>query len=216
MPNNDATETGPGARRQPRSSLFLAAVMRAGPEQVPVTVRNMSLNGALVDSPVAPPAGTEIQLIRGSLIASGSVAWSSAGRCGLRFRSEISIKDWLASPAKAEQQRVDEIVSLVKAGAIPIGFAEINRPKGHGGGTGTEVALGLEDALRLLEDLENDLASSKETLGRHGPKLQNLDIATQMIRAVLRELSAADGEVNPGTAALEDLRIVCAQALSDK
>ena len=213
MPTDKGMRTGPEGRGQLRSSLFLAAVMQAGVEQVPVKVRNMSLNGALVDSPVAPLAGTEIHLIRGSLIASGKVAWSSAGRCGLRFSSEISINDWLASPSKAEQQRVDEIVSLVKAGAIPIGLAEA---RVHSGGFGDEIIVGLEDVLKLLEDLENDLATSEETLGRHGPKLQNLDIATQMIRAVLSELGAAGGRAKPDRAVLEGLRIVCAQALRDK
>jgi hypothetical protein len=111
---------------------------------------------------------------------------------------------------------VDEIVSLVKAGAIPVGFPGRSRSNVHDVSSRIEVALGLEDALKLLEDLESDLTSSKETLCRHGPKLQNLDIATQMIRAVLRELSAADGEVSLSAAALEDLRIVCAQALRGK
>ena len=38
--------------------------------------------------------------------------------------------------------------------------------------------------MRLIEDLEEDLSSSADTLARHGVKLQNLDIAMQMVRAI--------------------------------
>ncbi len=57
------------------------------------------------------------------------------------------------------------------------------------------------------------MAASDETLERHGMKLQNLDIAMQMLRAVAGELTPDDGNGPVRIAKLEDLRVACAQAL---
>lgn len=64
-----------------------------------------------------------------------------------------------------------------------------------------------------MQDLENDLSSSAETVARHAMKLQNLDIAMQMLRAVADEMRS--GGVPPlSDARLKDLRVSCAQAVS--
>lgn len=52
--------------------MFLAAVLRAGTEQTPVKVRNMSPNGAMVGAPVMPISGTNVDLMRGPLVARGN------------------------------------------------------------------------------------------------------------------------------------------------
>lgn len=208
MKKEDPLETGAGGRDQARSSLFIAAVMRSGSEQVPVKVRNMSLNGALIETPLAPSVGTEVQLIRGALVAIGTVMWSFENRCGLRFASDISIKQWLEAPSKAEQQRVDEIVSLVKAGAIPGAFSGRHKA-GSKKAYESQLVDSLNAVVKLLSHLEVDLCSSPETLERHGRSLQNLDIALQVINAVMSELSGDQGR----GAYLDDLRLVCAQAL---
>jgi hypothetical protein len=198
------------ARGQLRSSMFLAAVLRAGTEQAPVKVRNMSPNGALIESSVTPSAGTKVDLMRGALIARGTVIWSSANRCGVRFSSEVSVKDWLAAPSKVQQQRVDEIVALVKAGGADLGREEgaPYESRSH-----EQLVDDLGAVVRLMQDLEDDLAASDETMERHGMKLQNLDIAMQMLRAVAGELTP-DGSNGPvSVARLEDLRVACAQAL---
>lgn len=208
MKKEDPLDTAAEGRDQARSSMFIAAVLRSGSEQVPVKVRNMSLNGALIETPLAPPTGTEVQLIRGALVASGTVMWSYDNRCGLRFTSNISIKQWLEAPSKAEQQRVDEIVSLVKAGAIPGALNGRHKP-GSKKAYESQLVDSLSEVVKLLRHLEGDLCSSPETLERHGPSLQNLDIAMQVVNAVLSELS---GDQGPG-ANLDDLRLVCAQAL---
>ncbi len=199
------------ARTQPRSSMFLAAVLRAGTEQAPVKVRNMSPNGAMIETSVTPVTGSQVELIRGALIARGSVIWTSANKCGVRFSSEVSVKDWLAAPDKSQQQRVDDIVALVKAGgADPRGDERPTQaPRSH-----EQLIDDLGEVVKLMQDLENDLAESDATLERHGVKLQNLDIAMQMLRAVAGELGP-DGSDRPvSMARLEDLRLACAQALS--
>jgi len=212
---NEPMQGEPGARTDSRSSMFVAAVLRAGAQQVPVKVRNMSLNGAMLDLPHSLPPGTKVELIRGSLFAKGSVVWCSASRCGLRFDSQLSIRDWLAAPTKVEQDRVNAIVSLVKAGGIPNALVDIDgRRTSTGRSTKAELIEGLSDIIKLMQDLEDDLATSEKTLALHGPKLQNLDIAIQMTRAILQELTSQDSDAGQqNMATLADLRIVCAQAL---
>jgi hypothetical protein len=199
------------ARAQPRSSIFLAAVIRAGPEQAPVKVRNLSPNGAMIESPLAPSVGTTADLIRGALIARGTVIWSMANRFGLRFASEVSVKDWLAAPSKVQQQRVDEIVALVKAGSSDPGRndSQVDEARSQ-----SQLVDDLGAVVRLMQDLEDDLASNDETLARHAGKLQNLDIAMQMLRAVAVELTPGAGDERKSIARLKDLRVSCDQALS--
>jgi len=185
-------------------------VMRAGPEQAPVKIRNMSANGAMVESPVTPPPGTNVDLIRGALRARGVVIWTTKSRCGLQFSSEVSVKEWLAAPTKDQQQRVDEIVALVKAGGADLGQEDgrERETRSH-----EQLADDLRAVVKLMQDLEDDLAASDQTLERHGMKLQNLDIATQMLRAIASELTPDGGDGPVRIARLEDLRVACAQAL---
>lgn len=208
--SGDCSSSSADARGQARSSMFLAAVLRAGGEQAPIKVRNMSPNGAMIESPFTPPAGTEVELARGSLVARGTIIWSSSNRCGVRFSSEVSVKDWLAAPAKVQQQRVDEIVAIVKAGRAGLGREEVvmRGPQSH-----EQLVNDLRAVVRLMQELEDDLAAFDETVERHGTKLQNLDIAMQMLRAVASELTPDSGNLPIGVARLEDLRVACAQAL---
>jgi hypothetical protein len=201
---------GPCARRQPRSSLFLAAVLSSGSEQAPVRVRNMSPNGAMVETPVGPPPGTQVHLKRGVLAARGTVSWRSANRCGLHFDSEVSVRDWLAVPAKGEQQRVDDIVAMVKAGGPGPTVEKLiaEAPRTH-----EQLTEDLSEVVKLMQDLEDDLSSSDATRERHGMKLQHLDIAMQMLRALAAELGPRGRDVASGSAKLRDLRVACSQAL---
>src|SRR4051812_26580730 len=86
------------ARSVPRSSIYLAAAMYCDGTSVPVKIRNISNTGALVESAVAPPVDTIVQLVRGGLIVRGVVAWSAAGRCGLNFSGCIDVQQWRVAP----------------------------------------------------------------------------------------------------------------------
>ena len=137
--------------------------------------------------------------------------WSSPDRCGLRFTSEVLVKDWLAVPTKVQQKRVDEFIALVKAGATDLGLAT-DAP--HEARSHEQIIDDLAAVVRLMQDLEDDLAASEETLERHGMKLQNLDIAMQMMRAVASELTSSGDSGTGSIARLRDLRVACEQALS--
>jgi hypothetical protein len=210
---NEQAPTELEARSPPRSSMFLAAVLRAGDEHASVKVRNMSPNGAMLETSLVPPPGTNVHLIRGTLIAQGTIIWSSSHRCGLRFSCRVAVKEWLAAPTTPEQHRVDEIVSLVRAGEVSTASGVGNCDEPSSPRTDEQLVDDLRDVGRLMQDLEDDLASSKDTLARHEAKLQNLDIAMQMIRAIGQELTPAHQGKPTCIADLENLRIVCAQAL---
>src|SRR6185312_726100 len=85
-------------RAEPRTNMFLGAVIRSAGLSFPVKVRNMSVSGALAEGRDLPEEGAEVELVRGSLAVSATVAWCSEGRCGLRFLSLACIRDWLAPP----------------------------------------------------------------------------------------------------------------------
>ncbi len=204
--------------------MFLAAALRAGGEQSPVKVRNMSPHGAMIDTALGPPPGTEVMLIRGSLMAQGTVVWSSEKRCGLHFSSALVVAEWLAAPQQGEQQRVDEVVAQVRAEAarapvpaptalpdpvVPAAAPVLSAPPR----ADAQLVDDFRALRRLLQDLEDDLASDDDTVARHGMKLQNLDIAMQMIRALEREFSAAEQGRPAAGAGLDDLRAACRQAL---
>ena len=213
------TDNEPGRRdgelrRQPRSSIFLAAVLRTEDDQIPVKIRNMSSSGALVDSPLAPPPGTKVSLVRGALIAHGSVVWSSSDRCGLSFSSELSVKRWLAAPSKPEQERIDDIVALVRTGALPTIMAGETDVVSSPPRSDLQLIDDLEWIIKLMEHLEDELVSSSETVARHGTKLQNLDIAMQMLRAMMHALTIAKDRPTVSLAKMTELRVACVHALA--
>jgi hypothetical protein len=76
---------------------------------------------------------------------------------------------------------VDEIIALVKAGASA---SELERNAG-GADAGPQADYKLEDDLRLVADLlcnlKEDLSRSRDTVERHGSKLEHLDQAIEML-----------------------------------
>jgi hypothetical protein len=72
----------------------------------------------------------------------------------------------------------------------------------------------LRSNLGQLRGLEEDLSSSSETVGRHGFKLQNLDLAMQLLTEVV-VATVTNGVAHPmASARLHNLRDCCRQALN--
>jgi len=197
--------------------MFIAATLYWDQHREPVKVRNMSLTGALVEAQIVPATGTEVHLVRGSFRAEGRVMWADKNRCGVHLAAQVNVRDWLAPPTNSEQQRVDQIVALVKAGAVPLPTGTFTgkgeRPELPASLTSDQLTHDLGLVSQLIEDLGDDLASEPETLMNHATKLQNLDIAMQMLAAICSELSADDGGDGSRMARIEDLRTSCDQAL---
>ena len=203
-------------RELPRSNLFLAAVLHTRTEQATVKVRNMSPRGAMVESPVLPPPGTLIHLIRGALCSEATVIWRSDKQCGVHFSDEVSVKLWMAPPANLEQQRIDAVISQVKAERRPSPPSESpwQRELAREALSKEQVVEDLGWVYRLIDDLAENLAEEPATFARHALKLQNLDIAMQMLAALAKDLADDTGGPNAvSMAKLRDLRVACAQAL---
>ena len=98
-------------RSDPRSSVFLTAVLYAGARQTPVRIRNLSTQGALLEGADLPAEGTIVQIRRGSLSAAGDIAWSRDQHCGLRFAAVIEVASWIDRAGPVGQQRIDAAIA---------------------------------------------------------------------------------------------------------
>ena len=150
-----------------------------------------------------------MQLIRGSLIVHGLVVWSEETRCGLKFSGRIDVDQWRAAQSNAEQERVDEVVRLVKAGVVPLPVPPLDGQDEDPSGD-QSLSGDLSRASELLKNLGEALAGDADVVGRHGGVLQNLDIAMQVIAAVNAALS---DECDADGAHLSGLRRSADQAI---
>lgn len=197
------------ARATPRTNLFLAAVLHGDGFSAPVKVRNMSPTGALVEAAAVPNVGAAVHLVRGSLTITGQIVWSWQGRCGVRFASLVSVREWLAPPANRDQQRVDDAVRLLKSGTIPL--APVTAAANSAGSR--QFGDDLRNLARLLEALTDHLIGNEATLLAHGDELQDLDIAVQTLNAVASAIGG-DGDGLGDLSRIENLRASCRQALA--
>jgi hypothetical protein len=200
------------SRTTPRSNMFLAAVLQGPGSGAPVKLRNMSPMGALVEAASPPLAGDEVHVVRGSLRVAAVVAWSGKGRCGLRFLSPVIVREWLAPPGNAAQRRVDDAVRIMKLGAVPLGSSGRQSASGPAAPALSELGADLQRAARLVEGLANELAGDKQVLANHLHKLQNADLAVQLICVVAATLiSGGDGST---AERLKNLRASALEAAS--
>jgi hypothetical protein len=154
----------------------------------------------MVEGGVLPDVGATVELVRGGLRANGTAAWTRGGRGGLALSDHLSVKDWLAPPANHHQQQVDKAVAALRRGDQP---TPVPRPS---------IAVGtLDYDLRLLKallaELADGLASDPLVIAAHGERLQSLDLADQLLGAMI----AGDG--GSGGARLQDIRRAVALTL---
>lgn len=196
-------------RDEPRASLYLAASLYSDGQSVPVKIRNLSTMGALIELSTPMAGMGVVQLVRGSLIVFAVVIWAEGNRCGLKFSGAVDVQRWRLAPANGEQQRVDEIVHLVKSGAIlpaamPARLTETKEDR--------PLSADLRLAAELLSNLGERLGGDDAVILSHGTELQNLDIALQMIGAVEAMLSGQSDLVSD-TSKIISLRRSADQAL---
>ena len=196
-------------RSETRQTLTLAASLYCDGSSSPVKIRNIATTGALVEIRGVLASGTLVQLVRGSLIIHALVTWSEKGRCGLKFSGSIDVQQWRATPINAEQERVDEIVKLVKAGAVPLPVNEPPQdlPDDTGG-----LSVDLRRALELLENLGDRLAKDAIVVALYPAELQKLDIAMQVIAAV-ESIVSGESDLATGARKFGSLRMSADQAL---
>ena len=98
-------------RSDPRSNVFLTAVLCASGTQTNVRVRNLSPHGALLEGPGLPAERSVVQIRRGSLSVAGDIAWSRDQHCGVRFASNIEVGAWIERAGPIGQQRIDAAIA---------------------------------------------------------------------------------------------------------
>ena len=76
-----------------------------------------------------------------------------------------------------------------------------------------EFIVDLESVFKRLSCVEDELTSSPETIRLHGFKLQNLDLATQMLVEVFAEVVTRGGDHSLSVSKLQRLRLACERAL---
>lgn len=159
------------------------ATIYADSGSAPVRIRNLSPTGALIEGPVLPLPGTHVRLTRGSLSIMGNIVWHRDGRAGLRFKSTVSVADWLPQGrAVSAQQRIDEIVQHARTaskGVDPRAPVDCPAPQST-----SLSAVDLRQLGLAIQSLSEDLAADPVAVERHGSKLQTLDIVAQALRRI--------------------------------
>jgi hypothetical protein len=77
-------------RRQRRSQVFMSAALELSGTSLPVKLRNLSAEGALVEGENLPVEGAEVVFRRQELSVAARVIWVGSGRAGLAFNSSLS------------------------------------------------------------------------------------------------------------------------------
>jgi hypothetical protein len=170
-------------RRQPRTHLFVAAAVYSDGDAARVRIRNMSPSGALIEGSDLPEPGTAVTLRRGSLAASGEVAWKADQKAGIAFCSPVQVASWMSRQPSSPQERVDAIVADFKTG----------RQEGeHRQGPADPPGIGsLESDLRELRadlaQLGEKLVNDPVLIAAH-PEIQMLDVSIQRIDRMIGPL----------------------------
>lgn len=186
MPVNQAArpiDPAPDGRQQTRTHLFVAATLYADAGSTPITIRNMSQSGALIEAAVLPDVGERIRLSRGQLRANGWIAWRVERRAGVRLASAVHVPDWMSRQVSADQERVDALLSMVRNDG-PTAPAIAARTTGQLSMEAELLQLRVE-----LGELEAALLQDVVVIATH-PELQTLDISVQRIDRVLKALRA--------------------------
>lgn len=77
-------------RRQRRANLLMAAQLELSGHAVPVKLRNLSADGALVEGTELPVEGAELRFRKGDLVVPARVVWVRGDRAGLSFAEQLS------------------------------------------------------------------------------------------------------------------------------
>jgi len=86
--------SGPRSARAPRRTMLRKVVLEAAGARYPVTIRNISPRGAMIEGVRDVPVGIEMVLELGEdLLVYGLVRWSEQGRTGVEFHQPVAFDD---------------------------------------------------------------------------------------------------------------------------
>ena len=111
-------------RRSRRSPVFLKASIEVDGNPVPVTLRNLSEQGALIEGDCLPPAGTDTRFHRNNLRVKGCIAWVHDRFAGIAFDQELKREDVLRHVPNAPRHVVPQHVKRPGLATQPLSEAE--------------------------------------------------------------------------------------------
>ena len=82
-------------RRSRRSNVLLAASIEAFGNEVPVKLRNLSTEGALIEGSDLPLEGSAVVFKRNELAVDSRVVWVMGDQAGVAFNDSIACEDVL-------------------------------------------------------------------------------------------------------------------------
>jgi hypothetical protein len=95
-------ESGTKANRTPRHTLIWIGMVHFNHQSVPVRLRNISTDGAMLESTYSFNVGTEILLdLEEAGTAFAKVRWSKGGQLGIRFDQKFDLKSLMRCAAAA-------------------------------------------------------------------------------------------------------------------
>lgn len=96
-------------RRGRRSNVLMAASIELSGRSLPVKLRNLSSDGALIEGDCLPIEGAEVLFRRQELAMPARIVWNRGGRAGLEFRTQLAPETVLRHvPTPQPRVRVQE------------------------------------------------------------------------------------------------------------
>ena len=94
----------PQNRQSRRSNVLLAASIEASGASLPVKLRNLSTEGALIEGDELPVEGSEVLFRRNELSVASRVAWVHGKQAGVAFKRAIAQEDVLRNIPKPKHR----------------------------------------------------------------------------------------------------------------
>lgn len=194
-------------RADPRMNLFLSATVEVDGRSLAVRIRNLSVRGAMIESHGLPREGSDIVIERTGMKVGGTLRWASGPRAGVQFDRTINLATWSPSLALSarNQADVDGAVAAVRAGLAPVEPAERSKRAPNDAQLRGRISEEMSRVARMLEAASDALAGDPAVIARHLERLQEFDMAAQMLIELAALLAAEDPAVALGEVKLSDL-----------
>lgn len=102
-------------RRASRYEVALGEGVVTGAGSTAVTIRDLSLTGALVEGTLLPAAGAAVTLTRGSLAVAATIAWADEARAGLTFDRPLPAEQLFTIVHSAQYKRGEGVPAALAA-----------------------------------------------------------------------------------------------------
>lgn len=177
---------------------MLAGTVEFDGERHPVFVRNLSVQGALIDGRHLPMPGQSVVLHRDDHKIPATVVWTVGNRCGLSFAVHVKVDALIKrgksqAASSAHQARIDAIQRALRENRPMPSFDETETVVGAAA-VGKRLVDEIGFAKRLVEGVNEALSNDTYILTRYGVTLQQLDEAEQLLRKLERELSVESAQ----------------------